>query len=133
MTTAFRQGISNLMSGVAVITASHDGVRYGVTVRAGCSPSPDPPMLLACLNSASATQEAGRKSSRLAVNILAEHQGELADRFARPGDKFAGLSTTPGRTGAPLLPGALATVECRVVETVGGGTHRVFLAEVVHA
>src|SRR3954454_22877191 len=100
MTTAFRQVISNFMSGVVVITASHDDVRYGMTVSAVCSLSLDPPMLLVCLNSASATQEAVRKSSRFAVNILAEHQGELADRFARPGDKFAGLSTTPGRTGA---------------------------------
>ena len=33
----------------------------------------------------------------------------------------------------PLLSGVLATVECRVAEVVGGGTHRVFLAEAVHA
>nr|WP_296064528.1 flavin reductase [uncultured Actinoplanes sp.] len=133
MTTAFRQVIGNFMSGVVVITASHDDVRYGMTVSAVCSLSLEPPMLLVCLNSASTTQKAVSRSGRFAVNILAEHQGDLADRFARPGDRFAGVATSPGRTGVPLLPEALATVECRVVETVGGGTHRVFLAEVVHA
>jgi flavin reductase (DIM6/NTAB) family NADH-FMN oxidoreductase RutF/DNA-binding GntR family transcriptional regulator len=131
----FRRVISNFMSGVVVITTRHDGVQHGMTVSAVSSLSLDPPMLLVCLNSASATQEAVRRCGRFAVNILAEHQGEIAERFARPGsqDKFAGLSTRPGRTGMPVLPGVLATVECRVVEVATGGTHRVFLAEAVHA
>jgi 4-nitrophenol 2-monooxygenase / 4-nitrocatechol 4-monooxygenase, reductase component len=131
----FRRVISNFMSGVVVMTTTHDGVRYGMTVSAISSLSLDPPMLLVCLNSASTTQEAVRRSGRFAVNILAEHQGHIAERFARPGtdDKFAGLATSPGRTGVPVIPGVLATVECRVAEVVSGGTHRVFLGEAVHA
>jgi DNA-binding GntR family transcriptional regulator len=75
------------------------------------------------------------RSGRFAVNVLAEDQGELAERFARPGttDKFSGLTTRSGRTAAPLLPDTLAVIECRVAEVVSGGTHRVFLADVVHA
>jgi flavin reductase (DIM6/NTAB) family NADH-FMN oxidoreductase RutF len=38
-----------------------------------------------------------------------------------------------GVTGNPLLDGNLATIECRTVETVAGGTHTVFLAKVVTA
>jgi 4-nitrophenol 2-monooxygenase / 4-nitrocatechol 4-monooxygenase, reductase component len=38
-----------------------------------------------------------------------------------------------GRFSQPLLPGALATVECRVVEEIVQGTHSVFLAEVEQA
>jgi 4-nitrophenol 2-monooxygenase / 4-nitrocatechol 4-monooxygenase, reductase component len=133
--TVFRRVISNFMSGVVVITTTHGGVPHGMTVSAVSSLSLDPPMLLVCLNAASATQEAVRAAGRFAVNILAEHQGPIAERFARPGaeDKFTGLTTRGGRTGVPVLPEALATVECRVVEVVSGGTHRVFLAEAVHA
>jgi flavin reductase (DIM6/NTAB) family NADH-FMN oxidoreductase RutF/DNA-binding GntR family transcriptional regulator len=133
--TVFRRVISNFMSGVVVITTEHDGLRHGMTVSAVSSLSLEPPMLLVCLNSASTTQEAVRRSSQFAVNILAEHQGHIAERFARPGseDKFGGLETRPGRTGVPVLPDVLATVECRVAEVVTGGTHRVFLAEAVHA
>ncbi len=133
--TVFRRVISNFMSGVVVITTSHNGVPYGMTVSAVSSLSLDPPMLLVCLNASSATQEAVRAAGRFAVNILAEHQGNVAEQFARPGtgDKFAGLTMRDGRTGVPVLPGALATVECRVLEVVSGGTHRVFLAEAVHA
>jgi flavin reductase (DIM6/NTAB) family NADH-FMN oxidoreductase RutF/DNA-binding GntR family transcriptional regulator len=133
--TAFRRVIGNFMTGVVVITTTDDGVPRGMTVSAVSSLSLDPPMLLVCLNAASATQEAVRRSGRFAVNILAEHQGHIADRFARPGsdDKFAGIEARAGRTGVPLLAGVLAAVECRVAEVVGGGTHRVFLAEAVHA
>jgi flavin reductase (DIM6/NTAB) family NADH-FMN oxidoreductase RutF/DNA-binding GntR family transcriptional regulator len=133
--TVFRRVISNFMSGVVVITTTHDGVPHGMTVSAVSSLSLDPPMLLVCLNASSATQEAVRAAGRFAVNILAEHQGHVAEQFARPGaeDKFTGLALRDGSTGVPVLPGALATVECRVVEVVSGGTHRVFLAEAVHA
>ena len=131
----FRQVIGNFMSGVVVITTELDGVLHGMTVSAVSSLSLDPPMLLVCLNSRSGTQEAVRRAERFAVNILAEHQGHLAERFASSGsaDKFVGVEIETGRTGAPLLCGALAAVECRVAEVVTGGTHRVFLGEVVHA
>ncbi len=133
--TIFRRVISNFMSGVVVITTEHDGSRRGMTVSAVSSLSLDPPMLLICLNSASATQEAVHRSGRFAVNILAEDQGHIAELFARPGsdDRFARLETRAGHTGVPLLAGVLATVECRVAEVVSGGTHRVFLAEAIHA
>jgi flavin reductase (DIM6/NTAB) family NADH-FMN oxidoreductase RutF/DNA-binding GntR family transcriptional regulator len=133
--TVFRRVIGNFMSGVVVITTTDGGAPRGMTVSAVSSLSLDPPMLLVCLNAASSTQEAVHRSGRFAVNILAEHQGHVAERFARPGsdDRFGGLETRPGRTGVPLLSGVLATVECRVAEVVGGGTHRVFLAEAVHA
>src|SRR5512143_758826 len=119
--TVFRRVIGNFMTGVVVITAEHDGVRHGMTVSAVSSLSLDPPMLLVCMKASSATQEAVHRSGRFAVNILAEHQGHIAERFARPGsdDKFAGLETALGRTGVPVLCGVLATVECRVAEVVG--------------
>ena len=133
--TVFRRVIGNFMTGVVVITTLDDAGPRGMTVSAVSSLSLEPPMLLVCLNAASSTQEAVRRSGRFAVNILAEHQGQVAERFARPGsdDKFAGLPTRSGRTGVPILDGVLASVECRVAEVVGGGTHRVFLAEAVHA
>jgi hypothetical protein len=95
----FRRVIGNFMSGVVVITTEHDGVRYGITVSAVSSLSLDPSMLLICLNSRSGTQQAVHRAERFAVNILAEHQGHLAERFATSGsaDKFAGLETRTSR------------------------------------
>jgi flavin reductase (DIM6/NTAB) family NADH-FMN oxidoreductase RutF/DNA-binding GntR family transcriptional regulator len=130
----FRQVISNFMSGVVVITTSHGGKSHGMTVSAISSLSLDPPMLIVCLNMSSGTQQAVHQAGRFGVNVLAEDQGHVAERFARPGeDKFAGLAVRTGHTGVPLLRDALADVECEVTERVSGGTHRVFLAQAVHA
>ena len=48
-------------------------------------------------------------------------------------DKFSCVAVHAGLTGSPLLDGSLATIECRTVESVTGGTHTVFLAEVLTA
>jgi flavin reductase (DIM6/NTAB) family NADH-FMN oxidoreductase RutF/DNA-binding GntR family transcriptional regulator len=130
----FRQVIGRFMSGVVVITAIHEGERRGMTVSAVASLSLDPPMIVTCLNAASSTQEVIRQAGAFAVNILAEDQEHLAGLFARPGaDPFLDLPYEPGITGAPILAGALAVLECQIVQEVRGGSHRVLLASVVRA
>lgn len=110
-----------------------------MTASAVSSLSMEPPMLLVCLNHRTRTQAVVSRTSTFAVNILGEEHGVVAERFALPTDdsldtdKFAGLAVSTGRLGAPLLAGALARLECRVTQAVTGGSHRVFLAEVVHA
>ena len=130
----FRDVIGHFATGVTVITAVSEGKPLGTTASAVSSLSLDPPMLLICMNRQSATGAAVSREGRFAVNILDAQQGELAKRFAsKTPDKFAGVEATAGCFGEPLLTGALAHVECRVVEDVSGGTHTVFLAEVERA
>jgi flavin reductase (DIM6/NTAB) family NADH-FMN oxidoreductase RutF len=127
----FRDVIGRFASGVTVITTFDGSRAFGSTASAVSSLSLEPPMLLVCINRRSATGAAVARSGTFAVNILAEHQGELARRFAsKEPDKFHGVRTRMGRYGEPLLEGALAQLECRVTEQVQGGTHTVFLAEV---
>lgn len=129
----FRDVIGRLASGVTVITADHEGRRYGTTASAVSSLSLEPAMLLVCLNTSSSTGQVIAAARRFAVNILAEGQADAAMRFAGKGEKFAGQPVVRGIAGQPLLEDALANLECRVVEEVTGGTHSVFLAEVEHA
>jgi len=130
----FRNVIGHFASGVTVITTRNEGTDFGMTASAVSSLSMDPPMLLVCINRRNPTQQAVSGSRAFAVNILDESQAELAERFGRPGpDKFAGIERVYGRFGAPVLDTALAYMECRVVEDVTGGTHSVFLAEVLNA
>jgi flavin reductase (DIM6/NTAB) family NADH-FMN oxidoreductase RutF len=125
----FRDVIGHFASGVTVITTVHDGRRYGTTANAVASLSLDPPMLVLCMNRQSATGQAIGTARTFAVNILAERQTELARCFARMGDdKFDGVETVAGSRGQPLLEGAIAHIECRVVQEVHAGTHSVFLA-----
>ncbi len=130
----FRRVIGHFASGVTVVSTWRDGRPCGTTVSAVSSLSLDPPMLLVCMNERSATARAISASGRFAVNILREDQAATAERFARKGDdKFAGVPICREPGGLPLLVGALATLECRVVREVVGGTHSVFLAEVDRA
>lgn len=130
----YRDVVGRFTSGVTVITTVVEGKRFGTTASAVSSLSMDPPMLLICLNKTSETRQAIVEAGAFAVNVLSEGQVGLAARFASKGDdKFSGVQVTEGRSGVPILDGSLATMECRTVETVVGGTHTVFLAEVVAA
>jgi flavin reductase (DIM6/NTAB) family NADH-FMN oxidoreductase RutF len=126
-----RSVMGHFASGVTIISTRHEGIDYGLTASAVSSLSLDPPMLLICVNKTSNTRNAIEASGIFAVNILRESQSEVARKFATSrSDKFTGLSVSYGDLGVPLLDNMLATIECRVVESVSGGTHTVFLAEV---
>jgi flavin reductase (DIM6/NTAB) family NADH-FMN oxidoreductase RutF len=130
----YRHVIGHFATGVTVITCNHDGADHGATASAVSSVSLEPPSLLVCLNQATATETAVRESGTFVVNILREHQGELALRFAgRHADKFAGIDVERSEDGDPVLAGGLAHLECVVRETITGGTHSVFIGEVCRA
>jgi len=70
----------------------------------------------------------------MAINVLTEAQEDLSVRFARRGhDRFDGVQWYSGGTGAPLLPGALASFECAVTKMVEAGDHTILIAKVLYA
>jgi flavin reductase (DIM6/NTAB) family NADH-FMN oxidoreductase RutF len=130
--TDYRSAISRFLTGVSVVTTRHDEQCHGITASALASVSLEPPTLLVCLNRHSATCQAVTAAGFFAVNILAAEQEPLAKHFAaKLADKFAGIATTPGISGAPLLDFCLAQLECRVSSHTDSGTHRIFFGEVL--
>ena len=131
--TAYRDAISRFLSGVTVITTRHGSETQGITATAVASVTLQPPTLLVCLNRQSATCRTLIDSGAFADNVLSASQQALAQRFAtKQPDKFAGVATTAGISGAPLLNGALAHLECRVSAQNDVGTHRIFFGEVIN-
>jgi 4-nitrophenol 2-monooxygenase / 4-nitrocatechol 4-monooxygenase, reductase component len=129
----FRKAVGHFASGVTVVTAERDGEQFGATISAVSSLCAEPPMVLACLNQRLGTHAAIRACGHFTINILGEGKGALALDFATPGaDKFLGVDWTPTPFGA-RLDEAIAHMSCRVVDEVEGGTHRIFVAEVVDA
>lgn len=129
---AFRHAMGQFASGVTVVT-THDGdVSTGITVSSFASLSLDPPLVLICIDHRGRSHEALADADMFAVNILAEHQEQVAGVFAsRAEDKFAYIAHTFSANGLPLLDDVLATVECRKVNAVPGGDHTIFVGEVV--
>jgi flavin reductase (DIM6/NTAB) family NADH-FMN oxidoreductase RutF len=50
---------------------------------------------------------------------------------ARDVDRFAGVATTTGHTGVPLIDGTLATFECANRSQYPEGDHIIFVGEVL--
>ena len=125
--------MGSFASGVTVITSlDEDGVPRGFTASAFCSLSLDPPLCMVGVDLRTETLPAIQSSRGFVVNILADDQQEISQRFAsKVADKFAGLSYREGPlTGAPIFEGALAWVECRVAEILPGGDHVIVVGEI---
>jgi flavin reductase (DIM6/NTAB) family NADH-FMN oxidoreductase RutF len=128
----FRDVMGRFVSGVTVVTTSADGQVSAATVSALTSVSLAPPMLLICLNRSSTTQDAIARSGRFAVNILAQHQHQLARWFAtKETSKLDPVVTATGPGELPIIREAVAYLECAVCDTFRGGTHTIFLAKVL--
>jgi flavin reductase (DIM6/NTAB) family NADH-FMN oxidoreductase RutF len=128
----FRTALSHFASGITVVTAScKDGVSRGLTVNAFSSLSLDPPLILICIDKHASIHDYLEEGSFFAVNILAEDQEFISRRFAsRDPDRFSGVGYRAGTTGAPILDGVLAHLECRVVGAYPGGDHTIYVGEV---
>jgi flavin reductase (DIM6/NTAB) family NADH-FMN oxidoreductase RutF len=129
---SFRRALGQFASGVTVVTTRDAaGQTLGLTVSAFCSVSLHPPLVLVCIDHRSETNAGMRESGQFAVNVLAEGQEDVSRRFAVPGKaKLDGFALAEGRHGLPLIPGALAHVECRVRSFHDEGDHAVWVGEV---
>jgi flavin reductase (DIM6/NTAB) family NADH-FMN oxidoreductase RutF len=98
------------------------------------SVSLDPPLILICLGHRVSAIDAFRASAHFGINVLAEGQRDLAERFTRRGqDRFDGLKWRRGKTGVPILAGVLAAIECAVRQRFTAGDHDIFVGEMVAA
>ncbi|MBI3932930.1 MAG: flavin reductase family protein [Acidobacteria bacterium] len=129
----FRRALGQLATGVTVVTTRDAAGRpLGLTVSAFCSVSLEPPLVLVSIDDRSEAHDGFESSGLFAVSILAEGQEEYSRRFATGGPaKFEGAELLTSTTGLPLVPEALAHIECRVAATLPGGDHTIYLGEVL--
>jgi flavin reductase (DIM6/NTAB) family NADH-FMN oxidoreductase RutF len=129
---AMRQTMGKFATGVAVITTELEGVPHGMTVNSLTSVSLEPPLLLMCFNQGARSAEAVAEAGRFAVNILSLRQQAIALRFAQRGeDHFAGLGLEYDGHRVPVVPNALAHLDCDVERIVDAGDHTVVFGAVV--
>ena len=128
----YRRALGSFATGITVVTACDDaGNRAGLTVNSFTSVSLEPPLVSWCLDHRAMSFAVFDEAAHFAVNVLAHAQQPLVQHFASPlDDKFAGVATTPGLGGAPLLDGCVARFECRRVGRFEAGDHVIYLGEV---
>jgi flavin reductase (DIM6/NTAB) family NADH-FMN oxidoreductase RutF len=121
-------------TGVSVVTAHDAAGDAGLTVNALLSVALEPPSLLVSLQREVDTLPVLRRSRAFGVSFLSSEQRAWSQRFAlrvSSEEKFRGVPVHRGVTGAPLLDGALAAVECRVVSETPAFDHVLVVGEVL--
>jgi flavin reductase (DIM6/NTAB) family NADH-FMN oxidoreductase RutF len=131
----FRRACAQFATGVAIASAlDQHGLPHGMTINSFTSVSMDPPLVLICVDKTSNLLSIFEHCGHYGLSFLGHHQQALSHRFAQRGqDRFDGTPWMPGAHGVPLIPDALAHLECRITSTVTAGDHTVLIAEVISA
>ena len=129
----FRRACGLFPTGVAVLTTrALDGTPHGITINSFSSISLDPPLVMVAIAHECPFLNHFETSGFYAVNILREEHVDLSIRFAElPEGRFTGVPWRAGATGSPLVEGVLGMLECRTVQALDVGDHRVLVGEVV--
>lgn len=128
---AMRDALGAFASGVVVVTAHGPDGPVGFTCQSFSSLSLDPPLVSFSPARSSSSWPRIRDIGRFCVNVLAADHEHHSAGFARSGvDKFAGVSWSPAPSGAPVLEGVGAWIDCRLWNEYDGGDHTIVAARV---
>jgi 3-hydroxy-9,10-secoandrosta-1,3,5(10)-triene-9,17-dione monooxygenase reductase component len=129
----FRNALGRFATGVTIVTTTDkDGEPVGVTASSFNSVSLEPPLVLWSLAKSAHSLPAYQNSGGFNVHVLAAHQTDISNGFARPGEnKFDGIEWTACPQGFPLLPECAALFRCKTNFQYEGGDHIIFVGEVV--
>lgn len=96
------------------------------------SVSLEPPLVAFLPDKSSTSWPKIRAAGAFCVNILRTGQEELCAQFARKGtDKFAGVAWRGALTGAPILEGVMAWIDCELAQTIESGDHFIAIGRVL--
>ncbi|MER8001671.1 flavin reductase family protein [Streptomyces sp. NPDC095613] len=104
------------------------GDRAGLTATSFTSVSVDPPLVLFCVARTASAWPALAVTDRVGIHLLGADTEELARRFSTTGiDRFdhPAIGDDDGRTS---VAGAVARLDCRIVDRIPAGDHHIVLA-----
>jgi flavin reductase (DIM6/NTAB) family NADH-FMN oxidoreductase RutF len=132
---SFRQVMSAFATGVTIVTTRSGDTVHGLTANAFCSVSLEPMMVLVCVDKQTFSHDLIVAGRNFAVNILAADQQYLAERFSNNDleakKRYEGVAYRTATTGAPLLEGTLAWLDCELAAVHEGGDHTIFVGKIV--
>ncbi len=134
----FKGALGSWAAGVTVVTTRHAGLVYGITVSSFSSLSMDPTLVIVCLQNSNHLARLVQDSQKFAVSILADNQQAVSDYFSKSGrDPVPAfdpeIKTIDWHTGAPIISGAIAHLDCELQEALSGGDHTIAVGRVLGA
>lgn len=126
-TKEFRDCMGRFATGVTVVTCETDEGIHGFTANSFTSVSLDPPLVLVSVDRTTKAYE-HLKNNKFTVNILKEHQQDIAMHFAgRLFDKPPFTWEKGNR-----IQDALAYIDCEPWAAYDGGDHVLYVGKVSH-
>jgi flavin reductase (DIM6/NTAB) family NADH-FMN oxidoreductase RutF len=133
-TAKFRSLMRHQAGAVTIIAVGQPGSRTGLTATAMCSLTDTPPMILICVNRNASAHAPIKVTRSFSVNVLSAEQAELARRFSTKvveGEKrFDADDWSTMVTGAPILKGAIANLDCELADEHVFETHSIFIGRI---
>jgi flavin reductase (DIM6/NTAB) family NADH-FMN oxidoreductase RutF len=138
----FRAAVARLAAGVCVVAVARrsggSSTDHAMTATSLVPVSLYPPMVLFCVHADARMREVLDEVDTWAVSVLDAHAGPAAEWLATPGRPTIGQLASVAHhrgaaSGAALLDGAQAWVECRTAWIRSAGDHDVVVGDVVSA
>jgi 3-hydroxy-9,10-secoandrosta-1,3,5(10)-triene-9,17-dione monooxygenase reductase component len=129
----FKEAMSRFTTGVTIVAGIEDGHPVGFTCQSFVSLSIDPPFIAVAPARTSTSWPRIARAGTFCVNVLGEDQEEVCRGFAvSGGDKFAKVPWHPAPvTGAPVIEGSLAWVDCKLELAHDAGDHELIIGKVL--
>lgn len=131
-----KRALGQMVKGVQVVGASHDGVERAYTSHWVCQVSFEEPILMASVSPKHDTHPLIAASGRFSVSILAGDQIEAGQYFSYPGRRFGYVADEFLETldGLPVVRNAVAWLHCEVTDVITDKyDHDLFFARVTAA
>ena len=123
-------------TGVTIVTVDDRGQVHGMTANAFTSVSLDPMLVLVCVDRKATTHTHLHTRQRFGINMLSEQQRMISEHYAdeerdlKNAEQLTGAKFVRTQHGTPVLQGALAYLECRLLNEQDAGDHTIFIAQV---
>jgi flavin reductase (DIM6/NTAB) family NADH-FMN oxidoreductase RutF len=127
--------LGQMMKGVQVVGAHHDGVTRAYCSHWVCQVSFEEPIVMASVSPKHDTHPLIVAAGQFSVSVLAGDQVDIGQYFSYPGRKFRYiadeyLETIPG-TELPVVRNCIAWMRCETFEVKPMADHELFFARVV--
>ncbi len=130
---ALKEVAGRFATGITVVTGIDAGEPVGFTCQSFVSLSLEPPFVAVAPARTSTTWPRIARAGSFCVNVLSDRQEELCRGFAvSGGPKFDGVAWHRAHaTGAPLIEGSLAWVDCSIELVHDAGDHELIVGRVL--
>ena len=132
-----RRVLWKMPSGLYVIGSRHGERLNLMTANWVTQVSFDPKLVAVSVENEALTHALIHEGGAFAVNVVSREDRAIVRKFTKPVEIDVAASTLNGfgfhasRTGAPILDGAVAYIDCELRQEVGVGNHTLFVGEIV--